>query len=444
MAIEVISEKVQKLKRRYQEDDPERLCQCMGIRILRIPMGKGAKDCKGFFIIKSRIPLIVLNDDLPLSIRRIVLAHELGHAVWQAKQCCPQLVVLPPNYPLYVRFSRYLREIYMSYTDQVESYGLDECWLDVSGKHMEFEDGKRIADEIRHRVWEELGITVSVGVADNKVFAKLGSDYKKPNATTVFSRDNYRELVWPLPVSDLLFVGRSTTRKLADMGIHTIGDLACADPGLIRYKLNKPGTMLQAFALGLDTSPVKRYDEADPIKSIGNSSTPPKDIQTLDDVRSMIYLLSESVGVRMRENGMRAQTISIGVRTTDLRWFSCQRKIARPTCLTRDIATTAMDLVSERYAWCLPFRSIGVDCSTLIPDSAPEQLDMYEDYLKREKAEQLEKAIDQLRRRFGYQVIRRGVVMRDRQFATVNPRDEHEIHPIAFMTNRSDLLHTRR
>lgn len=369
---------------------------------------------------------------------------QTGMAIWQARELCPNLVVVPPHYPLYIKFSKYLREIYMRYTDQVESYGLDECWLDVSGRNVEIEDGKRIADEIRRTVQEELGLTVSIGVSFTKSFAKLGSDYKKPDATTVFSRENYRQLVWPLPASDLLFVGRQTTKKLASLGIHTIGDLAKADPEIIRYKLGKNGLLVQSFALGLDSSTVMRFDEGNPIKSVGNSSTPPKDITTLEDVRTMIYLLSESVGVRMRQNNFRARTISIGVRTTDLRWFSGQQKLRHSTCLTHEIAEAAMDLFQERYSWSLPLRSIGVNCSALIPEDSPEQLDMFGDNERRAKAETLEHTIDHIRRRFGYQSIQRGVVLRDKQFASVNPRDENEIHPIAFMTNRSEILHTSR
>lgn len=369
---------------------------------------------------------------------------QTGMAIWQAQQCCPNLVVLSPNYPLYVRFSKMLREIYMDYTDQVESFGLDECWLDISGRNVEMEDGVRIADRIRQRVKEELGITVSVGVSFNKVFAKLGSDYKKPDATTVFTKENYRELVWPLPADDLLYVGPRTMRKLRDMEIHTIGDLAHANTDILRYKLGKNGIMVQAFALGLDASPVMRFDEGDPIKSVGNSSTPPHDMTTVDDVRTMIYLLSESVGVRMRASGFRTQRVSIGIRTTDLRWYSCQKTLAHPTALTRDIATNALELFRDRYSWLLPLRSIGVNCGTLSPIDAPEQIDLFGDDKRREKAENLEKAIDQLRRRFGHQVIQRAVVMRDQQFAKVNPTDDHEIHPVAFLSNRSEILRARR
>lgn len=367
---------------------------------------------------------------------------ETGMAIWQAKQLCPDLVVLPPNYPRYVEFSNKLRAIYRDYTDYVEAFGLDENWLDISGKYVTMKDGEWAANEIRRRAKQELGITVSVGVSWNKVFAKLGSDYKKPDGTTVFTQENYRQLIWPLPVRELLYVGYRTEKKLHEMNIYTIGELARADPYALKSRMGKNGLMLRAFANGQDTSRVMRYDEFDIMKSVGNSTTPPHDLETMDDVRCMIYLLSETVGVRMRQNGARTRNISLSVRTPELHWFSTQRMLKTSTCLTSDIARNALELFAENYRAFLPIRSIGVTCGSLVPSCAPEQLDIFGDIAAKEKCECLEKAIDGLRRKFGHQVLRRAVVLLDSDFAQVNPRDEHELNPVAFLTNRSEAVRT--
>lgn len=363
---------------------------------------------------------------------------QTGMAIWQARQLCPDLVVLPPDYPKYLEFSRRLREIYRDYTDYVEAFGLDENWLDISGKYVTMKDGEWTANEIRRRAKQELGVTVSVGVSWNKVFAKLGSDYKKPDATTVLTHENYRQKVWLLPVRDLLYVGRRTAKKLYDMNLYTIGDLAQADPAALKCSLGKNGLMLRAFANGQDTARVMRYDECDLIKSVGNSTTPPHDLETMDDVRCMIYMLSETVGARMRQNGARTRNISICVRTPQLNWYSTQRMLKTSTCLTGDIARNAMELFSEHYCGMLPLRSIGVSCGMLVPSNTPEQLDMFGDAVFRQRCENLECAIDGLRQRFGGNVLRRAVVLMDEQIARLDPRAESEPNSVSFFSNRSD------
>ncbi len=358
-----------------------------------------------------------------------------GEAIWQAKQKCPGLVVVPPDYPLYVHFSNMLRKIYEDYSNRVEAFGLDENWLDISNPGVTIQDGARIADEIRARVREELGITVSIGVSFNKIFAKLGSDMKKPDATTVITREDFQEKVWPLPVTDLLYVGNRTAAKLRPIGILTIGNLADANAETMRYKLGKNGLMLKGFAMGLDTAPVMPVTAEAAIKSIGNSTTLPHDIESLDDARCVYYLLAESVGARLREHGFKTRCVSISVRTTDLIVYSCQRAIPA-TNITRDIAVAALSLFRERYARLMPFRSVGVQCGQLVPDSLPEQVDFFGDDAKRARAEALDRALDGLRTRFGHQVVQRGVVLTDRSYAAINPRDDHTIHPVAFLTHR--------
>ena len=358
---------------------------------------------------------------------------QTGEAIWQAKQKCPSLVVVPPDYPLYLHMSRRMHEIFGQYSDKVESFGLDESWVEISADDMDVRKGQLVADEIRHRIHRTLGITVSVGVADNKVMAKLGSDYKKPDATTVLLPDLYEQIVWPLPVSDLLYVGPATTRKLARIGVCTIGQLANLDESILAYKFGKIGYMLKAFALGLDTSPVKPIEVSLPIKSVGNSTTPPHDIENMTDVKELVYLLAESVATRLRENNFKARCISVSVRTTELVSSSCQTTLSQSTCLAKEIAETALRLFEQRYRFGFPFRSMGINCSQLSALDAPVQVDMFGEDERRVKQEQLERSIDGLRSRFGHQVIRRGIVLSDLSYSEINPKEEHIIHPVGFL-----------
>lgn len=357
---------------------------------------------------------------------------QTGEAIWQARQKCPDLICVPPDYGLYIRFSKRMRRIYEEYSDRVESFGLDEAWIDLSSPGLTVRGGERIAHEIRVRVKRELGITVSVGVSFNKIFAKLGSDMKKPNAVTVIPADSFREKVWPLPVGDLLFVGPATRRKLADMNVRTIGDLARFDAECLRGRLGKPGLVLKAYAAGLDRSPVMPADARIAIQSVGNSATPPHDIQTPADARCLCYLLAESVAARLRQEGLRARCVSLSMRSAELVTRSCQQTLPRATNLTGEIAQTAVRLFDGRFAGGFPYRSAGLSCSVLTPDDAPVQLDFLGDEARRIKIERLESAIDGLRRRFGHQIVRRAVVLADGQYAQLNPREEHTVHPVPF------------
>lgn len=241
-----------------------------------------------------------------------------GMALWQAKQVCPDITFLPPRMDLYLRFSKMAQEIYADYTDKREPYGIDESWLDVTDSATLKGDGFHIAQEISSRMKKELGITVSVGVSFNKIFAKLGSDYKKPDAITTMYEDEFQRKAWCLPVSDLLYVGNATNKKLYSMGIRTIGDLAKSDETLLVRKLGKMGSILWAFANGYDESPVKLENTSAPVKSVGNSTTTPRDMETDEDVRIVLYILAESVAARLRENGFRCRTVEISVRDKEL------------------------------------------------------------------------------------------------------------------------------
>lgn len=282
-------------------------------------------------------PLAVLGD--PEARHGIVLAKnyeakhfdvKTGDPMWMAKQKCPNIVFVPPNYDLYMKHSKIAREIYSEYTDQVESFGLDECWLDVTGTTHLFGEGKEIADKIRERMKFELGVSVSVGVSYNKIFAKLGSDMKKPDATTIIEKNHFKEVVWKLPVQDLLYVGRATHKKLKRKGINTIGDLANTNPENLRFWLGKMGVVLWQFANGLDTSPVSNIGAKSMIKTVGNSTTAPRDLITDEDIKITLMLLAESVSARLREYNFICHTVQIGIRDNELNWFERQAKLDIP------------------------------------------------------------------------------------------------------------------
>ena len=368
---------------------------------------------------------------------------QTGMANWQAKQVCPNLIILHPRYERYLHFSRLMRKIYLEYSDRVEAFGLDENWVDLSNPGVTIEDGARIANAIRNRVREELGLTISVGVSFNKIFAKLGSDMKKPDATTVIRRDDFKEKVWPLPVSELLYVGRQTTKKYADINIRTIGDLAKFDSDCLRSKFGKTADVLQSYAQGVDMTPVMPVSESMAIKSIGNSTTAPSDIENRDDALCIITILAECVAMRLREHGFRSRNISIAVRnviqytdgnnrtTTSLDWHSCQHMLGSSTNLAVDIIREAMKLFDERYARMYPFRGLGISCGTLVPESVPVQMDLFGSAEKQARMEQLERNVDMLRNRFGNNIVQKGIVLIDRKAATLDPKADHTIHPVA-------------
>lgn len=355
-----------------------------------------------------------------------------GMAVWQARQRCPHLVMLPPDMGEYIRFSQMAREIYEDYTDQIEPFGLDVNWLDVTGSVGMFGSPMTIAREISDRMKFELGITCSIGVADNKITAKLGSDYKKPDAITRIERDNYREVVYPLPVEDLLYVGPATSKKLRGLGISTIGGLAQAPLDTLTRKLGKMGTVLQTFALGLDPSPVQKSSHIPNIKSVGNSATTPRDMTCDSDVELMLLLLAESVASRMRELASRCTVVEVYIRDVELNSFCRQRKLEVPTCSSDEIAQTACDLFRQNYRWVRPLRSIGVRGAGLVEATAGTQLSLYPEETRRDKWERIDAAVDRLRQRYGYRSIQRARLFTDPLLGAINPKDNHTVHPIGY------------
>jgi len=387
-------------------------------------------------------PVAVCGD--PQSRHGIVLTKNLiakkygvstGQAIWQAKQLCPKLIVVNPNYDLYLKYSRLTREIYYDYTNQIEAFGIDEAWLDCTGSTQLHGSGEEIAHKIRKRIFKELGVTVSIGVSFCKVFAKLGSDYKKPDAVTVFSRENYKEKVWSLPVSELLYVGKATNREMLKYNIKTIGDLANADPKYLYLNFGKVGIMLSRFANGIDHSPVCTNDVRHIEKSIGNSQTMVRDLVNDEDVWVTFLMLSESVASRLRDNCLRCQTIQISLR--DKNMFSCERqgKTQSPTCLSTEIASKAMEIFKTKYQMRDPLRSVGVRASDLISMDMNVQMSMFHDFEKQDRQEKLEFAIDELRERFGYDCIQKGILMVDKDLTGHNVK-EHNIHPPSLFTDK--------
>ena len=349
-----------------------------------------------------------------------------GEAIWQAKQKCPELIALPPRFELYLRFSRMARSILRQYSDRLEPFGIDEAWLDISGCSVK--SGRETADEIRRRFLSELGITVSVGVSFNKIFAKLGSDYKKPNAVTVFTRENFREKIWPLPVSSLLYVGPSTARKLASLGMSTIGHVAVAQVELLEKKLGKWGAVIHAFANGYDSEPVALYGSSTVIKSIGNSTTTPRDLTCDTDADIVFHTLCESVASRLREQGLIACGVQISLRNTSLQTIERQARLISPSAISTDLHHAAMTLLRGNHRWPNPLRSIGIRAIDLIPASTPLQMTIFESPERRLRKERLELAVDEIRRRFGRHSINRAITTSDPSLSNITPKDDRIMH----------------
>ena len=302
-------------------------------------------------------------------------------------------------------------------------------------KSIEISLEQTAADEVKDQK-DELGITCSIGVSWNKVFAKLGSDYKKPNATTIISRSNWKDIVFPLPATDLLYVGSRTGKKLSNYCIHTIGDLATANPNFLKEKLGKIGPMLWGFANGLDTGAVAKYEGREaqaPIKSIGNSWTTPRDLKTDRDVWIVIYLLAESVAARLRENHFRCRGVEVSLRDSSLFSFERQVKLSQPTMQEKDIAEAAYQLYKKNYRWSEHLRSVGVRAIDLRPDTEPNQISFEYSAEKQEETERLESAIDGIRNRFGYYSVQRAVMYKDRFLSHCDAKGDHTIHPHGYL-----------
>lgn len=353
-----------------------------------------------------------------------------GMTLWAARQQCPELTILPPDFELYYDYSRRVREIYAGFTDRCEPFGMDECWLDMTGC-VGREDALQTAQEVRQRVLDATGLTVSVGVSWCKAIAKLGSDYRKPNAVTVIDRARFADMVWPLPVSSLLFAGRSSVRQLERLGIRTVGALAAADADVLEQRLGKGGRLLHAYANGYDPAPVHRIADLPPPKSIGNSATAPRDLICEADARAALLSLAESVGARLRLEGYQCRTVELSVRTADLYWRSHRMALRHPSDLTSELLDAALALCEQAHLWPDPLRSIGIRALDLVPACAPHQLDLFEDAEHRARQRQLDITLDNLRARYGKTCVLRGRACFDPALGLVQ-REEH-----AFCANES-------
>ena len=327
-----------------------------------------------------------------------------GMACWEAQQHCRDLIVVPPQYDQYLKYSKLTRAIYNRYTDLIEPFGMDEAWCDVTAARY-YGSPMEIAEEIRRSVREELGLTVSIGVSFNKIFAKLGSDMKKPDAITRITPEDFREKVWPLHCSELLYCGPATTRKLEYYGIHTIGDVAAADPAFLKRLLGVNGVALWRYAAGFDSSRVMHKDFVSPVKSVGHGITCITDLNSEEEVWRVMLELSQDVGHRLRVHELSARGVQIWVRTNDLSGAQFQCKIPVKTQLPSEIAATGFKLFRERYQWQNPVRAVCVRAIDLVPQTVPDQLTLFDDPVKRDRREKLQDAIEDIRRRYGKRAV---------------------------------------
>jgi len=380
---------------------------------------------------------IVLTASYPAKWRGVKTAM----ALWEARRVCPDAIIVPPRYGLYMSYSAKARKIYNQYTDLVEPFGLDEAWLDITKTVGRVGgDPLRVAREIRERIPMELGCTVSVGVSWNKVLAKFGSDYKKPNGLTVITPQNMADVVWPAKVRDLIYVGPATERKLHAMGIFTIGELARADAYALKRSMGKMGLVVRSFARGEDDAPVRPFepglgDVEHGIKGVGNGITMPFDVDDVTTARQVTWLMGESVAQRLRAHGLAARTVSAWGR--DFRTLasrSRQTTLARPTQLTSEICSAAADLLCADwdFAHGAKVRAIGVRASNLVPADTWVQLDVFGEEAARQRALDLDRTVDDLRARFGNHAVRRLSELCDDRLSSLDPERDNVVHPISF------------
>ncbi len=403
-------------------------------------------DCNGFFAsveclhnpeIRNK-PVAVCGDTdmrhgIILAKNEIAKKYNIktGEAIWQAMEKCPELVTVKPHFDRYIRFSKEATRIYSDYSDRIEPFGIDESWIDLTGCVKSFEEAKAVADKIRRRVKYELGITVSIGVSFNKIFAKLGSDYKKPDAVTVITDKNYKDIVWPLPVEDLLGIGRATKKKLSAMGVFTIGELAAFPYPMLKANLGKWGDMLHIFSNGLDMSPVKALGFVSLPKSIGNSTTTYRDMKNFEDAKIVMNVLADSVCRRLREQDLSTTTVTVYLRDNTLMTITRQCKV-ETTDINCEILSAALKLIKANYRFDKPLRSIGISLSDFKPKIEPEQLSLLRNEKARTRQSALDASVDILKKRFGSYCVRPAVLLSDRDLSGFSPKEEHTVHPVSY------------
>ena len=336
-----------------------------------------------------------------------------GEPIWQAMSKCPNLTIVPPHYEEYLRHSKMARALYYEYTNQVEPFGLDECYLDVTGSIHLFGSGEEIAEEIRKRMKEEIGISVSVGVSFCKIFAKLGSDMKKPDATTVISEENFRKKVWPLPVRDMVGIGPATERKLNKIGIFTLGDISQAPVNIMKNLLGVNGVYLWQYCNGMDIRPVVDRDHKEAIKSIGNSSTTRRDLNSDEEVLSVLQELSFSVSRRLREAELEAMGVEVFIRNSELQSFNFSKKINMASQSSIILVREAMELFKEKYRWAFPVRAVGIRAINLRGQGGGSQMDVFLNHEKFQKSEDVDTALYKIRKKYGKNSITFAALKRD-------------------------------
>jgi DNA polymerase-4 len=352
-----------------------------------------------------------------------------GDVIYQALDKCPRLVTIRPNMALYQKFSRLVNDVYRRYSDRIQPFSIDESWIDLTHSVSSFAEGVEKAQEIRRTVREELGVTLSIGVSFNKIFAKLGSDLKKPDAVTPIPRERFQKIIWPLPCRELLYVGPVTEKKLLRVGIRTIGDIAQAGPIFLQSVLGKWGITIYAFAMGLDDSPVYLDGAVDAAKSVGNSTTTPRDIATMGDARQVVYMLADSVAQRLRQKSMVGKLVQVSLKDTGLCVIERQAPLMEATCACSPIADLAMALVEQNWDCSTPLRAIGVRTADLSFLSSGRQATFSTPRLDRQ--ERLDACVDGLRRRFGQGCVSRGVLLVDPSL-NISPIEDNTVHPTSF------------
>lgn len=374
------------------------------------------------------LPLAVCGD--PKQRHGIVLAKnqlakkagvQTGEAIWISKRKCPDIVFVAPHYNEYVKYSKQVFAIYTEYTDRVESFGIDECWLDVTGSKKLFGDGKTIADALRERVKAETGLTISVGVSFTKTLAKLGSDLKKPDATTVLDRAHYMDIIGDLAPSELIMIGSRTAKKLSDLNINTIRELAHADRQALKYHFGVIADNMINAAAGIETEEVKKYTEHSIPKSVSNGTTTPRNIENADEAKVVIYSLAELVAVRLRQYDLLAKGVSLAIKDPDLNWKSKQSPLPFPTANAGDIAEGALKLLDVIHSFKDPLRAITVGAIRLIGKNE-WQPSLFDDLS--EKDEKLDQSVDLIREKYGYHALTRGIVLGDSLTGNLHEDDD--------------------
>lgn len=338
------------------------------------------------------------------------LAKEYGvvtaETIWKAKQKCPDLQLVRPHMEKYRYYSGLINEIYQRFTDMVEPFSIDESWLDVTASQKLFGTGKEIADTIRQTVKSELGMTLSSGVSFNKTFAKMGSEYKKPDATTEITRENFKELLWPLPAGELFGVGRATNEKLRHLGIRTIGDIAGSKKEFLTAMFGKQGTLMWEHANGIDDDPVSLYNEREQIKSVGNGITFRRDLVTSDDIAIAVKGLSDTVAGRLRKYGLKACGVKVDIKDPHFKVISRQKQLISPTWLAEEIASAASEIIAQSWRKGSPIRMLTITGINLTEQVSQEQLSLFgTDIMTKEKMEKMELTMDEVRKKYGKHAI---------------------------------------